>query len=226
MMASNRTPGKKKKKKIFNSPPSPRNFQFINFTDAPHVDEYDRDVIRTQAISDYHHRKRNNNPRTSDTTVSQVAKGSTSTFRLLSHPQGRDTRRPPRPAQNISQGSRLVGQGFSQTSPDWRQNIAQLSSSDHIILDDSPRCTLATVDNRMEQREPLNDQTPHTTFQPRSKQGTAEELINKLDLLAINMDPLLNLPVTASDRIRLWIHHYCKRSFSQRPEVLKRKIWI
>jgi hypothetical protein len=49
MMASNRTAGKKKKKNS-NSPPSPQNFQFINFTDAPHVDEYDRDVIRTQAI--------------------------------------------------------------------------------------------------------------------------------------------------------------------------------
>jgi hypothetical protein len=95
--------------------------------------------------------------------------------------------------------------------------MAQLGSSDRMILDDSPRCPLATVSDRIEQREPNNDQAPHTTFQPRSKQGTAEELINKLDILAINVDPLLNLPVTASDRIRLWIHHYCKRSLSQRP---------
>jgi hypothetical protein len=221
VMASKLSAGKRKNP---NSPPSPQRFQFINFTDAPHVDEYDRDVIRSQAISDYHQRKRNNNPRTSDANTGQVAKGSTSTFRLRPHPQDGETQRHSRAAQHTHpQGSTFADQGIFQTSPVSDRNIAQPGSSDGRFLDDGSRLPLATVSAGTEQRESNNDQALLAKLPPRSKQGIAEELVNKLDLLAINLDPLLNLPVTASDRIRLWIHHYCKHSSSILFRASKRK---
>jgi hypothetical protein len=223
MIALKRSAGKRKKKNP-NSPPSPQSFQFINFTDTPHVDEYDRDVIRRQAISDYHQRKRNNNPRTSDANTSQVTKGSTSIFRLGPRPQDGENQRHLRAAQHTQlQGSSFADQGVFQTSAVPDRNIAQLGNSDGRTLGDGPRLPLATVSAGTELREPNNDQALLTKLPPRSKQGTAEELINKLDLLAINLDPLLNLPVTASDRIRLWIHHYCKHSSSIFFRVSKRK---
>jgi hypothetical protein len=65
--------------KTSNMSPSP--FTFINITNTTHIDEDKRDIIRTQAITDYHYRKRTNNPRDTNPKTSQV-RGRIGKFKL------------------------------------------------------------------------------------------------------------------------------------------------
>jgi len=78
-MASKRVKGKSTES---GTPTRQQSLQFINLTNAPHVDEGDRDIIRTQAMNDYHQRKRTNNPRSSAGNVAGMARGSFISFNL------------------------------------------------------------------------------------------------------------------------------------------------
>jgi hypothetical protein len=159
-MASQRS---KSKNETFSSASPSQSFEFINFTDAPHMNECDRDIIRSRAITDYHHRKRTNNPR-SAAQASLGAQGSIRKFRL--HRQTLEDYKRSMPAEQIQQ-------------PMAELSIPDMNQSSRILG-------------------------------RRAREVTAEDPIKKLDLLATNLHPLLNLPIDSSDRMRLWIHHYCK----------------
>jgi hypothetical protein len=189
-----------------------QSFQFINFTNAPHVDEYDRDIIRSRAINDYHHRKRTNNPR-SAVKASRGVQGSVGKFRLRR--QGLEEYKRSMPAEQIQQP--MAGVSIPE--------INELSSSGQsILLRGTPRVLAVDSDftlrpdaveiSHVTSKESIvhNRTVAQASSSKIAREDTAEDLVKTLDLLAINLNPLLNIPIDASDRMRLWIHHYCKFS--------------
>ena len=203
--------GSTRKRKNAVSPPSPQSFQFINFTDAPHLDEDDRDIIRSKAISDYHQRKRNNNPRTSVESTHSL-KPSISKFRVLPPSHVPDNRIASVTVQHVRRRHEISANNHSsQISSASNSTNSRVSISHNLNLEHGTLLLPAAIDLSLGRDEIHYDKAVLPYFPPHSKRR--EDFVQKIDLLALNLDPLLNLPINSSPKMRLWIHHYCE-SFS------------
>lgn len=200
--------GSTRKRKNAVSPPSPQSFQFINFTDAPHPDDDDRDIIRSKAISDYHQRKRNHNPRSSVESTNRSLQPSTSKFRLLPQSHVPDSRIASTAVQYVRPGQRIYANNFgSQSLPASGSNIP-VSRSDDLSRDHGMGLPPATNGFSFGMNTTDYDKAIQPYFS--RDRMNREGFVENLDLLATNLDPPLNLPINSSPKMRLWIHHYCE----------------
>jgi hypothetical protein len=163
----------------------PKHFQFINLSDDLKVEEQDKDTIRSQAISDYHRRKRDNDP------IRPVAESSTHTNAIS--PLRVDRFRLQKP-QNSTSSAENVDSSISDADP----------AQANLTLEAQSSSSISTGEKRAE--------ISVTTYSQPSGTHTAEEneLSRRLDLLAGEIEPLLCLPVDSSDELRQFVHHYCK----------------
>jgi hypothetical protein len=167
----------------------PNHFQFINIGSDLRIEEQDKDTIRSQAISDYHRRKRDNDSNRlvaeSSTHTNAISPLRVNRFRL------QRTQNFPNPAENVD--SLML-----DAHPDGANLILVAESSSY-----SQTSTLAGK---------KRTETSGTTYSQPSESQIVEEndLNRRLDILPGELEPPLCLPVDSSDELRQFVHHYCK----------------
>jgi hypothetical protein len=181
----------------------PIHFQFINISDDLKIEEQDKDTIRSQAISDYHRRKRENDP------IRPVAESSTHTTAISPL---RVNRFRLQKLQNSPSSAETVESSVLDADPAQANLALEAQSSSY------PQASTSIGKKRAE--------TSVTTYSQPSGTHTAEanELIRRLDLLAGEIEPLLCLPVGSSDELRQFVHHYCKLNLQIFNPSQKRKL--
>jgi hypothetical protein len=205
-------PKRSNKRSGVSSSSEPRSFHFINLSDGSQVDEQDKDLIRTQAITDYHRKKKRSNDSGSENDLYSAGPSGTplplqiNKFRLQPPTIG---------TQNVSkqqQGNALDpgnSEGFSNqlatatalsTRERYDDNVSNSNSGS------SPQSGGAMVMRRTASGSISRQRSIFS--------GTRDivtiELVQKLDLLAGSLEPLLNLPSGSSSTIRAFVDYYCK----------------
>jgi hypothetical protein len=180
---------------------SPSPFTFINITNTTQIDEDNRDIIRTQAITDYHLRKRTKNLRGTNLNMGQV-RGSIGKFRLAH--QG---------LESTAVQNKHLRKTVQAQSDIPSHHVLRRGRDEVLVMGSERKPRLKAGDsssNKVWRREDGEGDDLQTSTSP----SRAQNLNLNSTLPAVNLEPLLNFPLNFPDpnRIRLWIHHYCKSS--------------
>ena len=186
-------------------------FQFINLGEDLQIDQREKDLIRVQAITDYHRRKKVGAPlfQTEFRSNAPSAINQTSKFRLLPKGQGfQDLSQraqhssAPEPELLVGPNNRLPTSSISSTRNQDVVNYPSSNSRPH----HGPQ-----LSGPIAQRRKRTDESGMQANVFSGIQDVASlELVKRLDLMAGNLEPLISLPIDASDAMRSFVHYYCK----------------
>ena len=194
--------------------PTPQDFQFINLTnDSPRVNEDDRFLIREVIMTDYHRRKMYR--------VSRVS------GRAGDEDRGSAGDENPKPGQ--INGFELQPQRFESPKRKRRNLFPQHPSADilkpylnfsnpaaHHPHKSSQPSSIAHILSRpqleifhSEKRQPDDSQELLNQAMYEFNEKFTRDLPDRVDLLAVSLDPLINLPSASMPHSQLFIQHYC-----------------
>ena len=194
--------------------PTPQDFQFTNLTnDSPHVNEDDRFLIREVVMTDYHRRKRYRASRVSERAGDEdrgsagdenPKPGQINWFELqpqrFESPE-RERRHlfPQHPSADILKPYLSISNRAANHPP----KSSQASSMAHILS----RHQLEIFPS--EKRQPDDSEELPNQALYKSREKATRDLPGRVDLLAVSLDPLINLPSASMPHSQLFIQHYC-----------------
>jgi hypothetical protein len=167
-------------------------YQFINLSDHLEIKEQDKDLIRSQAITDSHRRRRANNP------TASIEGGSAPSRPLAPLRINRFRLQRPQPSSTTpNDNGRPLLNPVSETT-------TFVPEEEHVLGSTIPPAAIDSVVDI----DGITRQSSH------SPSRAIDSLDRRLDLLAGEIEPLLSLPVNSPDKLRRFVHHYCKRELS------------
>jgi hypothetical protein len=192
------SPKRDNKKPSSTGPPTPQNFQFINLSEVGQFDEHDKYVNRSQAITHSHQSRKRNKPDSSDAeniSTAAITDVQLNRFRLSpigSEPEFRDS------------------SNLGQQVPSAITTIAPIAIINQFPPNKDQSFVFHSRDSNTKKRKNTDDSATQINISSISESTATTDLISRLDLLAGNIEPLFSLPIHASNKIRLFVHHYCK----------------
>ena len=200
----------------------PKRFQFINLSNsAQKAAEDDRSVIREVAMSDYHRRRKHKisppdegippqgsvaNLDTIDQHINvfQLRQQMTSAAVPLNL-----TLDPPLDTDRVTQAISGAGEIVSSAQSSVNLGIAArgIAASRSNIRSRSKRKSKKSWAAKRTNLNEILEVLP-------------SKLIQDLDLLGENLEPLISLPITSTPRTRALVHHYCELSASTHYDYL------